>query len=540
MNVTLEQIIETLPLIGMYAETHFRFWVPFSRYFSREPELIFDMPWRLNPGEELTVFLIVKDAHRYPTHLKSVSMDILHSGDQIASLDWQLDETIQDHQREFKFVCDQVTLPPGDYEVLPRLRYDVRGKTREMLVDNYKGVRKVPLCVTVSSEKLPSLSGWVSGDTHVHTSLTTDQIEFGASPENTQVVAGLLGLDFLTATDHSYDLDDFADDYLKNDPDLEKWYQSRKALALLNQNDLPTIIAGEEISVANRRGATVHLLHYNDPVYHPGNGDSGEAWPKVQSELTIADVLQRRSPDAISVGAHTGYKFSWLQSLLLKRGSWESRDHHHDGLNGVQILCGTPAYEAFHSSRHLWIQALLQGYKLAVYGGSDGHGNFNRNWHVQLPMWSLGAHEDQIFGQSRTLLKSRTVRVADLVDAMKHRRTALSTGPIGDLSLWIKDQHWGIGDVVNISTGQALILRASGVSTEEFGLDLDVSIYAGDLVNREESLIYHGSFTSGNFEIHEEVKGVNRSYYRLEISSEGSRWPGIYISSPIWIEKNNP
>lgn len=531
--------MQIVPLIGMYAEMHFRFWVPFSRYFIKEPELIFDMPWRLNPGQQPTVFLIVKDAHLYPTHLKSISIEIFQAGKQMASLNWQLEETIRDRQKEFKFVLEQATLPPGHYQVLPHLRYEVAGKIREMVVDNYSGIRKTPLGVTVSAEPLPTLPGWVRGDTHVHTSLTTDQIEFGASPENTQLAAQLLGLDFLTATDHSYDLDDYPDDYLTNDPELKKWHQSRKALAELNQNGLPTIIPGEEISVANGRGATVHLLHYNDPMYHPGNGDSGEEWPKVQSELTIDDVLKRRSPETISVGAHTGYKFSWLQSLLLKRGSWESADHQQEGLNGVQILCGTPAYEAFHASRQLWIEALLQGYKLAVYGGSDGHGNFNRSWHVQLPLWSLATHEDQILGQSRTLLKSKSVQIGDLIDAMRHRRTALSTGPIGDMILRVKDRHWGIGDVVSIAGEQQLVLNASGMNTAEFGLDLDVSIYSGNLESRQETLIHHESFTSGKFEISKTVKVVNRSYYRLEISSEGALWPGIYVSSPIWIERKS-
>ena len=59
----LDHLLQLAPLLGMYAETHFRFWIPLSRYFQREPELIFDSPWRLEPGQPLTLFLVIKDAH---------------------------------------------------------------------------------------------------------------------------------------------------------------------------------------------------------------------------------------------------------------------------------------------------------------------------------------------------------------------------------------------------------------------------------------------------------------------------------------------
>ncbi len=535
-NIISDKLLEMVPLIGLYAETHFRFRIPFSRYFKQEPELIFDTPWRLEPGQNLCIFLVVKDAHLYPVHLGSVEIEVSQNNRILYTRNWTLDQNSKDRQIDFEFSFSDCDLPFGEVEINPTLTYSISGKQRRLQLDNYRGTKKTPLRVTIAREGLPKLTGWQAGDTHLHSSLTNDQIEFGASLEQTRKAAQLLGLNFITATDHSYDLDDQPDDYLKNDPELEKWNQSREHITTLNKENQLTIIPGEEISVANARGATVHFLHFNDPVYFPGSGDSGEDWPQLKSQLSIDDVLAQRSPQTVSVGAHTAYKFPWFQRVLLKRGFWESQDHNNPELDGVQILCGTPAYSAFHTSRQLWIDALLRGHKLGVYGGSDGHGNFNRNWHVTLPMWSLGTHEDQIFAQSRTIVRSDSLDASAIVDAMKHRRTALSTGPMGDLTITSGGSAYGIGDTINAKKNETLTICYRGLSTEEFGVAMDVTLYAGDLEAREEKLLFHDSEVLDGFEITQNFIIPGKSYLRLEISSHGSRWPGIYVSSPIWIE----
>jgi len=536
LNIISDKWLEIVPLIGLYAETHFRFRIPFSRYFKKEPELIFDTPWRLEPGQNLCVFLVVKDAHLYPVQLNSVEIDVFQNNQKCCTQKWILNKDVQGRQVDFEFLFSDCELPSGEIEIFPRLTYSLAGKQLEMLIDNYSQTHKNPLRVTVAREVLPKIDGWQIGDTHLHTSLTNDQIEFGASLKQTQKAALLLGLDFIAATDHSYDLDDELENYLENDPDLKKWKKSRDQIADMNLSNNLTIIPGEEISVANTRGDTVHFLHFNDPVYFPGSGDSGEDWPKVKSQISIDDVLDQRSPHTVSVAAHTVYKFPWFQRVLLKRGHWESQDHENPKLDGVQILCGTPAYSAFHDSRQHWIEALLKGYKLGVYGGSDGHGNFNRNWHIKMPMWSMGTHEDQIFAQSRTIVRSTSTKTAHLVEAMKQRRTALSTGPMGDLTIKSHGKTYGIGDTLKTDKHTIATVSAHGVSSEEFGSLMDVSIYSGNIESQEETLLFHDSELSSGFEIDQEYSVDGDSYLRLEISSEGSRWPGIYVSSPIWIE----
>ncbi len=534
-ELNLNDLFSTLPLIGLYAETHFRFWIPFSRYFRREPELIFDVPWRLQPGQDLTIFLVIKDAHIYPVHLHSVEITLIQKGVNVGTQTWKLDQQVSESQTQLEFVLD-MQLPSGEIAIRPTLRYSLNGKSCQMEVDNYPQTAKNPLRVTLAHEVLPHMAGWLAGDTHLHTSLTNDQIEFGASLEQTRRSAQLFGLDFITATDHSYDLDNLPDNYLQNDPDLQKWTESRKAIEAMNaQHDL-TIIPGEEISVSNARDATVHFLHFNDPVYFPGSGDSGDDWPKVRSQLSIDDVLAQRSENTVSVGAHTAYKFPWLPRLLLNRGSWEAADHENPRLDGVQILCGTPASSAFQNSRELWIEALLKGHRLAAYGGSDGHGNFNRNWHVKLTLWSIGTNEDHIFGQSRTLLRSDSGHLADLIHAMQAGKTALTTGPVADLIIEHEAHSFGIGENLKTKIDQELMIRMKGLSTAEFGSEMDVTLYWGNLKEREESILYHAVDLQYKFELSMAFSPSSSGYIRLEVTSDGSRWPGLYLSSPIWLD----
>lgn len=531
-----DKLLDMIPLIGLYAESHFRFWIPFSRYFKKEPELIFDTPWRLDPEQDLTIFLVVKDAHEYPVTLQTVEIDVFQNGEKLSSRKWSLGESVSDRQTDFEFSFPSQAFPQGELELLPRLTYEVAGKQRGMMVDNYTQTKKAPLRVSVSGEKLPGMEGWVSGDTHLHTSLTTDQIEFGASLGQTRKAAELVGLDFITATDHSYDLDDHIHDYLTNDPELFKWKRSRELIQRMNQDPNPTIIPGEEISVTNKRGATVHFLHFNDPIYFPGSGDSGENWPKLKSEKSIDEVLEERSPNTLSVGAHTGYRFPWLQRVLLKRGHWEQEDHDNPQLDGVQILSGSPSYSAYHDSRQLWIDALLRGRKLAVYGGSDGHGNFNRNWHIKLPVWSMGTSEDQVFAQCRTVVKATGTSVLELIQAMKAKRTGLTTGPVGEINVYSGDTMSEIGDIHRLGSENEVTVQLKAQSSVEFGAEMDITLYLGDLEMQEETIAAHHTSTSGTFEVSERLQVPQRGYLRLEVSSEGARWPGIYVSSPIWIE----
>ena len=146
------------------------------------------------------------------------------------------------------------------------------------------------------------------------------------------------------------------------------------------------------------------------------------------------------------------------------------------------------------------------------------------------------SHEDQIFAQSRTLLRCETSQTNDLIQAMKAKRTALTTGPVGDLTIKGNTRQYAIGDTLKTIHDQELNITMKGISTAEFGSEMDVTLYWGDFLNQEESILHHQVDLSHKFELNIPFRPPVNGYLRMEITSEGSRWPGLYLSSPIWIE----
>ena len=70
-----DSIYDFLPLFLLYAELHFRFkWFQLSRYFKNEPEILSDLPVRIEPGKKLPILILIKDAHIFPIKLYDVEV----------------------------------------------------------------------------------------------------------------------------------------------------------------------------------------------------------------------------------------------------------------------------------------------------------------------------------------------------------------------------------------------------------------------------------------------------------------------------------
>jgi hypothetical protein len=65
------------PPVFTYAETHYRFKYFFSFLKKPEPEIIADAPHRLEPGIQLPLLILVKDADRYPVIMEKIEVDFL-------------------------------------------------------------------------------------------------------------------------------------------------------------------------------------------------------------------------------------------------------------------------------------------------------------------------------------------------------------------------------------------------------------------------------------------------------------------------------
>ena len=541
IDQVLTETFQTLPLVGLYAEIHYRFPIRFSRYFRRIPEILFDLPWRCQPGQTPSLFLLVKDAQRFPVRLGTVRIELQGPDDQALELVVPLDKDLSDRLWTMEIPLDNLHGKTGIWRIKPLLDYQVGKRVHTLAIDNYPQLKKEPLRIQLSATPLPTPAGWLRGEMHYHSSLTDDQVEFGAPLSMSQRGGTITGLDFLNVTDHSYDLDDRPENYLENDPDLVKWHTSRRQMAELNAVGTCQLLPGEEISIRNHRGRTVHMLHSLDPTYYPGSGDGADAWPRIRCELAIPEVLSQAPATSFTIAAHNGYGSPWLHRLLLGRDIWYAKDLAQPGLHGAQILSGTPSHPDYRRSKDTWIAALLNGRRLAAIGGSDAHGNFNRFRQVKLPMWSLMQHDDQVLGQVQTLVHSDVNTPEAISRAIRQRATAVSSGPAGNLLVTCQGKKAGIGETLSVPSDSEVQVAITGLSTAEFGLLESGRLIRGDLVRESESVI--AEFSPGQFQHSESITlTINTPcYLRLEWETPGGLWPGVYVSSPVWITFNeNP
>ena len=63
-----------------YAETHFKFRLPWSLLYRPWPEIIVDTPFQFIPGAEPTLWIVVRDAHRFPTLIEKMDVEISSKG----------------------------------------------------------------------------------------------------------------------------------------------------------------------------------------------------------------------------------------------------------------------------------------------------------------------------------------------------------------------------------------------------------------------------------------------------------------------------
>ncbi|MDP8240497.1 MAG: CehA/McbA family metallohydrolase [Candidatus Hatepunaea meridiana] len=542
------EIINILPLIGLYAETHYRFrYFPFSRYYRREPEIIFDTPHRLEPNATLPVILIVKDAHRFPVEIHKVTLSIHHKGIKDGHTAGQdivseitLNEKITSPFYYKIFDVDASSLPSGMLTVDAKVQFHNGKQERIVHQDNYIGLTHVPFKVLKASEPLPRIPDWEAGELHTHTNYGGDQVEFGAPLEAYQRFARTQGLSWVALTDHSYNIDDYEDNYLKDDPDLKKWNRFQEYIAQLNrENDDVVLLPGEELTCRSATGRNVHMLVIGEKKFISGSGDSAQKWLRTHSELSVKQAIESLSEDTFTAAAHPLETVPILQRLLVGRGNWKEADLQVNRLDGWQILNGNPDI-SFKKGLGEWKSALIKGQRKYIYAGNDAHGNFNRFRQVRLPMVSLYEHNNHLFGKSLTHIRSGNHSgTKDIINALKTGQVVISNGPALELTI-VKDNHlFHTGNEVKITGNEKIHLRYS-TSTEFGGIESLKLFSAGDknencfpIVDENIEFKLDDCFKG---EVVIPVKGT--LYLRAELftrTKEGKQ--NFAYSNPIWIRE---
>lgn len=396
-----------------YAETHFKFKLPWSLLYKPWPEIQTDAPFQFVPGIEPTLWIVVRDAHRFPTLIEKIDISIAGTEDFKASktVNLQIRATEQ-----FGFYPVKLgKLPAGNYDIDCRIfakRINENGeptadKERSFSRWNLPGLKPAPLKIQVLAEEPPKAPGFVAGETHCHTHYSADHVEHGASPAVLQQAAKAVGLDFVSCTDHAYDFAYTTEDYTKEaDTPLTRFDMLREEIRKLNEaDDMPLMIAGEEVSAGNSKGENVHMTVLGPEGYLPGLGDCGRNWLDNKPTFRISKLLEMTTAHCFA--AHPMQPMGYLEKFIFRRGYWSHKDLNLDAshkIRGIQFWNGIRD-EGFKLGRDWWIEELGKGNFLLPIGGNDAHGDLNDTTSVSLPLISLRHSREHVFGKVRTVVK---------------------------------------------------------------------------------------------------------------------------------------
>lgn len=492
--------------VAAYAEIHYRFRYFFSFLKRKRPEIIADLPPRIETGGAFPLVITIKDADLYPARIEGVSVEIRRCSD----------GTVETHIPEFepaglteRFTELIFQLPrvekPGELDLTITIEghYTASGKRFSITNDNYPSGFRQPFRIVVSGEPLPRSKGWSCGDIHCHSRYTEDQVEFGAGLEGLSRVAAATGYSWAGVTDHSYDLDDLPGNYLENDPSLEKWRRFLEEASELNKladaerdGDRRTrafLLPGEEVSCGGAGGWNLHLVLLGNSGFIPGYGDGAEKWFRTTPTLTLEEALDRvvNSGEPIACyAAHPFAKIGRLQRLLFNRGPWKRPDLANGRLHGWQlwnrrevddpdVLCGLSP----------WIKMLLEGKRIALAAGSDSHGNFGAERSIRVPFLSLRAIPRLRWSKIWTAVEAAPEAGSETIIAgLISGKTIVSNGPFASISACGHGSVLcGIGGEIHWKKG--MFIRLEALSTVEFGPISGGAVFLGVIGESEERIL---------------------------------------------------
>lgn len=408
-----------------YAETHFKFKLPWSLLYKPWPEIIFDAPFQFVPGVEPYLWIVVRDADRFPTTIKNAEIVLKRDAQsrEAQTQDAQFQDAPQpdivirkdlniEVREQMKFIPLALgKIPAGAYEAHCKLTVERNGKTQTFERWNLPRLKPVPLRFKILNEMPPIAPGYAAGEMHCHTHYSADHVEYGATPEVLQLAAKAVGLDFVNCTDHAYDFAFTQEDYTKEaDSPVPRFQKLCEEIASLptkdeNGNDMPLMLAGEEVSVGNSKGENVHMTVLAPEGYLPGLGDCGRYWLENRPTRSIKQILNMT--EAHCFAAHPFQQMGMLEKFVFRRGYWKPEDlqqKNKHSIRGLQFWNGSRD-EGFKLGREFWINELGKGNYLLPIGGNDAHGDLNCMTAVDLPLISLKHTRAHTFGNVRTVVK---------------------------------------------------------------------------------------------------------------------------------------
>lgn len=531
-------------LPALYAEVHYRHGRAPSLLHRRFPEVLVDVPLRVEPGWEnnrIPVLMLVKDAHLFPVTVESLRIDLRAPQGRRQRIEIELG---WDCSEPFEYRILPVELGPlvgrGRLLLAGEVRVrDARGRRHRIRGDSY-GDWPTTLRTRAAAEPYPHEPGWSSGDLHHHSSFTNDQVEFGAPPEVTAVFADAAGCGWAALTDHSYDLDDDPQDFLFNRPEVPKWHRLRDEVRALNRAGRGALLlAGEEVSCGGAGGQNLHLLAFGHDDFLPGAGDGAERWFYNAATFPLEEQLRRlRAVGGVAYAAHPCEEIGWSQRLGFNRGTWGEADFGRPGVAGLQIWNGMRA-PGLEMGLPIWKEALRAGKRLALGAGNDAHGDYCLGRSIGLPFISLSWGNKQVYARARTSLRLRgPLRERGVLDALGAGRSTVTNGPFLALSARQGERRFDPGELLD--PGRPTLIEARARSTAELGLPERLQLHVGE-VGKGEWVAAVGRASPGASSLNLTLPlatlpghGWIRAELHASRPADGDE-AGLALSNPLWI-----
>ncbi len=506
-----------------YAETHFKFRLPWSPLWRPWPEVFLDAPSFCLPGRDCPIFLAVKDAHLFPIEVLSVKWR-LQNGKTNLQGEWNPGIKIEDPILFLNLPCP-LPQEPGCYYLHASIRLRrPDGRECEFWQANFPFLTPRPLEITRLLAPLPIPDGWQAGEMHCHSDFSSDPVEFGAPLQALQAAGTALGLNFIQVTDHSYDFAYDRHAYMQPCDPTEQFRQYQRQVAACNadskvesnpgsilKSDQATcfLIAGEEVSCGNAQGENVHLLVMGPPDYIPGLGDGGRRGLNNRPDLRIEEVLERL-PGIPCFAAHPRVRIGRVERFIFRRGPWDKADlsastQSYDNLRGLQFWNGSRSRD-FHDGKRFWVEALLEGKKLLPIGANDAHGDFNQNVGVKWPLFSLYRSRNHILGKVRTLFPASHSDLPQLQKAAMGSVATATDGPFICLTREPKGSY-----------------RIETQSSADFGIITRIQVVAGQKGQRSETRLVDQTPNTFQFDV-EVVPPIHWDYIRAEAQTSLDRF----------------
>lgn len=449
-------------------------------------EFFVDAPHRVEPGKDIPILALIKDADEFLQDITLKRIDI-------RSLDGSIDES---HFYDNEYIA--VDLWYDVFYVAPLGLY-LDGWLAEIIVtfhgdsrfqENFEVDRQVDVWVSVYD--LPKFSGWYAGDAHIHSSMTQNILEFGPPVDAIASAARAVGLDWVIITDHGHDIDPFPDE----------WYEYNETCA----NELNTIpgeficMLGEEITVKLGKEEDLwnwgsHYLAYNisSPIYAPDYGNDVRDNPTAQD--AINDVANQ---DGIGFIAHPiDHVRPW-------------RDWTVDNYTGIEIWNGgiDDSDQPWRNEEAMakWYEMLTQGEQVFGIGNSDAHNIYDIAKNVRTYVY-LGTNE---------------LTENNIIDALRNGRSIVTDGPLLTFTV---DGHI-IGETFS-SSGNTVDLYISWKSTAEYGKVKKIDITVGRLFISIPVDSYEGTIS-----MPAPLPSTGVSYALVSCETETGRRA---FTNPIWV-----